>query len=112
MNGDIVKIVGEDIEYLYGGESRTNGVDPKAVITLDGKPATLADLKKGDNVQLSGQPAVKVTATRPTTKPPTPLTKSEKAAQRKAVADAAKAGADPKLSNTGSYPADPHKRKH
>lgn len=42
----------------------THNVQPGANVTLNDKPAKLAELRAGDTVVLEGDPASKVTATR------------------------------------------------
>lgn len=49
---------------LSDGSDSTRSVAPGAAVTLDGKSALLADLKAGDTVTLSGDPASSVSATR------------------------------------------------
>ena len=48
---------------LPGGMPRQ--VDPNARVYFNGLRATLADLRRGDAIQVDGNPAVTVRATRP-----------------------------------------------
>ncbi len=56
-----------EIAVFFEGEMFAHGhpVDEKAVVTINGQTATIADIKPDDMVALDGQPAVVVEATRP-----------------------------------------------
>lgn len=47
-----------------GGANRHYGVGEKCAITLNGNPAKLSDLRRGDVLWVDGQPAVTIKATR------------------------------------------------
>lgn len=46
------------------GNKRTVSVSKEATVTLDGKASKLSELKAGDGVEVSGDPATSVSATR------------------------------------------------
>lgn len=58
VSGNTLEVADDD------GNTASHSVAPNATVTLDGKKATLADLKAGDSVTLTGDPATSVTATR------------------------------------------------
>ena len=65
MSGTFASLSGQVITFEKDdGSSGTQNVAANASITLNGKPAKLADLKDGDLVSFSGDPATSVTATR------------------------------------------------
>lgn len=62
MRGTLKSVLGDTITF---DDDSTHTVAPNAAVTLNGKTAKLADLKAGDNVSLSGNPATSVSASRP-----------------------------------------------
>lgn len=63
--GTLVSVSGSSIKLSHdGGAASDHVVDPDANITVDGAKAKLADLKAGDEIVLSGNPALSVKATR------------------------------------------------
>lgn len=73
MLGKIVRLTGSHVEIDDRGIVRRKEVDPKCLISLDGKLCEVADgrtalesagLRPGDVVELSGQPATSIKATR------------------------------------------------
>lgn len=78
MNGIILAIVGSSINFRH-----TNGqvvsewpVSENAKISLNGKPAGLGDLREGDQVTVSGQPATDVLVYRDPVNQPAPPIRS------------------------------------
>jgi hypothetical protein len=61
MRGIFHSFVNNAVHFV--GE-QTWEVDPKAEVTLNGKEASIGDLRYGDDVDCNGRPATKVTATR------------------------------------------------
>lgn len=65
MNGKFVSTSGNDITLSHGNKGETtHAVAPDATVTIDGDEGKLADLKAGDDVSLSGNPATSVVAHR------------------------------------------------
>lgn len=69
MSGKFVSVnaAGDSVTLSHGGNkpNTDHKVGPSATVTLDGSASTLADLRSGDDIVLVGDPATKVTATRP-----------------------------------------------
>lgn len=64
-NGTITAISGNTLSLSHDdGTTSDRNVDTSATVTLNGTRAKFADLKVGDKVSLSGDPATSVTATR------------------------------------------------
>lgn len=67
-----MKTTGQFISLFDGSMTLGHNGDPEsdhdiaddATVTLNKKPATLAELQVGDEISLSGDPATSVTATR------------------------------------------------
>lgn len=62
MGSSILKSVSGNT--LTFDDGSTKSVASGASVTLNGSPAKLSDLKAGDNVSCSGDPATSVSATR------------------------------------------------
>lgn len=67
MNGTIIGIFGWAITFLHENGRTYNQwpVAQNAVVTLDGRQVKLDELREGDIVEVSGQPAVSIIAARP-----------------------------------------------
>jgi hypothetical protein len=65
MTKTITNISGQSVTFKNDdGTTGSMSVDLHATITLDGKTANLADLRSGDKVEFSGNPATSVTVAR------------------------------------------------
>lgn len=65
MSGTFKSFSGNTLVLSHDGDPETSHeVAPDATVTLNGKAAKMADLKVGDTVALSGDPATSVSATR------------------------------------------------
>lgn len=65
VTGNLVSVSGNTIMLSHDTGGTTNHkVDPDATVALNGKACKLSDLKAGDEVKLSGDPATVIDATR------------------------------------------------
>lgn len=65
MSGTFVSCKNGTITLSHGNKANTDhAVEPMATVTLNGDPSALTDLQAGDKVNLSGDPATSVSATR------------------------------------------------
>lgn len=64
--GKFVSLSGLTVTYRErdGAPDRTRSVSASAKVTLNGKAVTLEELRAGDNLTFSGDPATTVTVTR------------------------------------------------
>lgn len=65
-HGTFVSLKGNTVTLSHGGNKpdTTHSVKADATVTLNGATAKLTDLLAGDHVDISGDPATSVTATR------------------------------------------------
>lgn len=65
MSGKFASVSGNTVTLSHDGKpDTTHSVAPNATVTLNGDASKLADLKAGDEVNLSGDPATSVSARR------------------------------------------------
>lgn len=66
VSGKVVSISGDNLTVSpgKGKDNTSHAVAPNAEVTLNGVKVTLRDLKEDDAVNLEGDPATKVVATR------------------------------------------------
>lgn len=84
----LVGVNGNTISGTRNGLAKDFECGEKCVVTLNGAPSSLADLKGGDTLEVEGQPAIAVRATRSLSKESVRESERELRRQEKAAQDA------------------------